>query len=787
MSRSKKVVEKCTSSDDEDDDDDGSEAGAKSTPDPQHPTGRRGGTGGRGGGAVEGSGGKIFSGKMKKEQLQEKRRRKAEKEADKDDATTQSKHPHQAVDTATKLLSADKTGVRSEFAVEERAMIARRREEATRPMDLRRGNPAIPPVLWFSYGSEAETKLRLPPSSAQIAKTPADRIPSVFTLVSTFPVNPQVPIPLSLSLPCTAGDEGSDEVALPTQRRGAGKPAAARPRHQDPADTSPWDESHRTPFRSWLALVDALPPSPHHVINFFERNVQVWQQLWNVVQHCDVAVAIADIRFAVYHLPLSLFYYLMIVEAKPVVVVFNKCDLVPASVVADYVAYVEGPIARQVKRWWLAAKETGRSARQRSSEPPALRAVTFCAAPDEFKTLGAGTSAPEGGGGDASQRRKRKKAHEKTKNNFRDGNVGAGLAAELALLQKRGSGAVPTGPPKRGARGHHEDDDDPPRDPKGPRPVVTKRPERKCGSQDVHQAGNSSHGETDSEESSTDASTSGEGSSGDDAKAAAGAKELLYGSTERFAGMAKAQRDLVKDRVCQDAARAAMYARVGKSIDELLLACRDCSRGRRLKEEDAPPSSSTHPTTSSAAMLRVALTGHPNVGKSSLINIVKGTKVVSVSATPGHTKHAQTIILPDDKVTFFDCPGVSFPQYGVPRPLQSVLGTIQIAQTPDPQSGVAYVATHVDIEKVYGLRKAPDSDERDPRWSAYDICESYAIKRGYFAKGKRGTADIHRAAIAILQEAFGGSLVFYFCPPKFVSLQDETYTMESSFASVAPE
>lgn len=60
--------------------------------------------------------------------------------------------------------------------------------------------------------------------------------------------------------------------------------------------------------------------------------------------------------------------------------------------------------------------------------------------------------------------------------------------------------------------------------------------------------------------------------------------------------------------------------------------------------------------------------GFPNVGKSSLLNSLNGRKVVSVSRTPGHTKHLQTIFLTKN-VRLCDCPGLVFPSL-VEKPLQ---------------------------------------------------------------------------------------------------------------------
>ncbi|KAJ1340514.1 hypothetical protein BSLG_004899 [Batrachochytrium salamandrivorans] len=55
-------------------------------------------------------------------------------------------------------------------------------------------------------------------------------------------------------------------------------------------------------------------------------------------------------------------------------------------------------------------------------------------------------------------------------------------------------------------------------------------------------------------------------------------------------------------------------------------------------------------------LITIGLAGHPNVGKSSLINGVMGHKVVSTSKTPGHTKHFQTMHL-TKFIRLCDCPG----------------------------------------------------------------------------------------------------------------------------------
>ena len=71
----------------------------------------------------------------------------------------------------------------------------------------------------------------------------------------------------------------------------------------------------------------------------------------------------------------------------------------------------------------------------------------------------------------------------------------------------------------------------------------------------------------------------------------------------------------------------------------------------------------------------IGVVGEPNLGKSSLINALFGSRVVSRSSTPGHTKHLQSLYL-NRSTAVIDCPGVIFPKCDVPPGLQVLLGSI---------------------------------------------------------------------------------------------------------------
>jgi ribosome biogenesis GTPase A len=114
------------------------------------------------------------------------------------------------------------------------------------------------------------------------------------------------------------------------------------------------------------------------------------------------------------------------------------------------------------------------------------------------------------------------------------------------------------------------------------------------------------------------------------------------------------------------------------------------------------------------SVFTVGLVGHPNAGKSSIINAVLGRAAVSVSNTPGHTKHLQTIarVTVDDDIQLCDCPGLVFPAADMPRPLQVLMGIFPLPQLREPYSCVEFLAERLLLVEVFALvpYAAADSD-----------------------------------------------------------------------------
>jgi len=180
-----------------------------------------------------------------------------------------------------------------------------------------------------------------------------------------------------------------------------------------------------------------------------------------------------------------------------------------------------------------------------------------------------------------------------------------------------------------------------------------------------------------------------------------------------------------------------------------------------IEDED----SSVNPN---AAKLMIGLVGYPNVGKSSTINALIGEKRVSVSSTPGKTKHFQTIHLTPSMV-LCDCPGLVFPTFSTTKADQVCNGVLPIDQLREFTAPSELITKRVPkevIEAIYGIRIRMRSEEEGGSGvpTGEELLNAYAIARG-FTKSSQGNPDESRAARYILKDYVNGKLLFCHPPP----------------------
>eukprot|EP00954_Amorphochlora_amoebiformis_P006344 496100-Amorphochlora_amoeboformis.AAC.1 len=98
-------------------------------------------------------------------------------------------------------------------------------------------------------------------------------------------------------------------------------------------------------------------------------------------------------------------------------------------------------------------------------------------------------------------------------------------------------------------------------------------------------------------------------------------------------------------------------------------------------------------TPNPKGFLVLGVVGHPNVGKTSIVNALCGTKRASTSSTAGHTKHLQHLPIPHilENGVVVDCPGLVFPR-PAPRHLTELMGLYPIAQIRETYSAVRFLA-----------------------------------------------------------------------------------------------
>ena len=173
------------------------------------------------------------------------------------------------------------------------------------------------------------------------------------------------------------------------------------------------------------------------------------------------------------------------------------------------------------------------------------------------------------------------------------------------------------------------------------------------------------------------------------------------------------------------------------------------------------------PRTSRGDRFVVGLTGYPNVGKSSTINALFGSKKTAVAATPGKTKHFQTLFVADT-LCLCDCPGLVMPQYAHSKAEMVAAGVIPIDRLTDVRAPVATVAARVSrdqFERVYGLRLPMPGADEDPNRAptSAELLRALGISRGWVVNS--GLPDETRCGRKILKDYVDGKILACKPPP----------------------
>lgn len=155
--------------------------------------------------------------------------------------------------------------------------------------------------------------------------------------------------------------------------------------------------------------------------------------------------------------------------------------------------------------------------------------------------------------------------------------------------------------------------------------------------------------------------------------------------------------------------------------------------------------------------ITVGIIGYPNVGKSSVINSLKRSKVVNVGSTPGMTKNAQEIQL-DQHIKLLDCPGIIFSSTNTLDSDIILRNAVRIEHLDDPIAPISQVLARCKPERLMERYQVPSFETVD------HFLTSIAKNRGYLNKG--GKPRLQHAARIVLQDWVSGKIPFFTLPPE---------------------
>lgn len=167
----------------------------------------------------------------------------------------------------------------------------------------------------------------------------------------------------------------------------------------------------------------------------------------------------------------------------------------------------------------------------------------------------------------------------------------------------------------------------------------------------------------------------------------------------------------------------------------------------------------------------VGLVGYPNVGKSSIINTLRGKKVATIAPIPGETKVWQYVTLMK-RIYLIDCPGI-VPQNHHDSPKELLLrGVVRVENVEHPEQYIPAVLKRV--KKHHMARTYSLGDWNDDH---IEFLEVLARKGGRLLKG--GEPDVDGVAKMVLNDFMRGKIPWFIPPPVAEGDKEEKEVQEA--------
>jgi len=154
------------------------------------------------------------------------------------------------------------------------------------------------------------------------------------------------------------------------------------------------------------------------------------------------------------------------------------------------------------------------------------------------------------------------------------------------------------------------------------------------------------------------------------------------------------------------------------------------------------------------ALINTMIMGIPNVGKSSLINILAGKIIAKTGNEPAVTKNQQRINL-DNNIVLFDTPGVLWPKVENEASMYRLAVSGAVKDTAFDYDDIAFFASEY-LLSAYPENLLQRFDLQQVPHNELELIESIGRKRGCLRSG--GQVELNKAGKILLTELRSGKL-----------------------------